>query len=387
MEALLDRVSIMSHAGGDSTINLILQLFGGGGQGAGITANGMATPASVPADGLASISSTTPDDRQLPEVEAVLNRAIDVIRERLREGFPREALTEFEGLLADLPAGSTPYVVFRLKSNIGHCHLQTGDKRSALEWFDMAYDAAPLEPKAMAIKALAMTLRGDFAEAVAFAKQGLAGNPSNEELAATLVESSIHLHDCPDPSTGFSPSLRERERVLVALAIFHRDRDMRPTWWNEARTGSKLFPKNRLLKLFAAEAEIDRVVRMTRNDEYRPLTPDERRSVAEAADTLNGFWRRMKASEVPSREDGLSALSSLSLARRLLEDRSGALTSASELAERTDYVPALMLAVQVALAFDDTEVAARALAKLPTTGFAAFYRGVAAFNRGDWDGA
>lgn len=156
MKALLDRVSITSHAGGDSTINLILQLFGGEGQGGGFTANGMATQASVPADGLASISSTTPDDRQLPEVEAVLNRAIDVIRERLREGYPREALTAFEGLLADLPAGSTPYVVFRLKSNIGHCHLQTGDKTSALEWFDMAYDSAPSEPKAMAIKALAM---------------------------------------------------------------------------------------------------------------------------------------------------------------------------------------------------------------------------------------
>ncbi len=338
-------------------------------------------------DGLASLSSTVSDDRQLPEVEAVLNRAIDVIRDRLREGYPREALAAFEDLLGDLPVGTTPYVVFRLESNIGHCYLQLRDKKTALEWFDTAHAAAPSEPKAMAIKAFAMMVREDFTGAVAFAKESLAGNPESEELAATLVEASVHLSGCSDPSAGFSPSLRQRERVLVALSIFHRDRDMRPTWWNEARTGSKLFPKNRLLRLFAAEAEIDRIVRLARNEVYRPLTPDERLSVAEAADTLDGFWRRMKASEVPSREDGLSALSTLCLAQRLLEDRSGALASASEIAERTDQVPALMLAVQVALAFDDVEVAARALVKLPETGLPGFYRGVAAFSRGDWDEA
>ena len=360
-----------------------------GGQLGGIdlAPDGLASSPAASTDGLASLSSTAPDDRQLPEVEAVLNRAIDVIRDRLREGHPKEALNAFEGLLRDLPVGSTPYVDFRLKSNIGHCHLQLGDKKTALEWFDMAHAAAPLEPKAMATRAFAMMVREDFAEAVAFAKESLAGNPENEELAATLVEASIHLNGCPDPSAGFPPSLRQRERVLVALSIFHRDRDMRPTWWNEARTGSKLFPRNRLLRLFAAEAEIDRILRLARNKDYRPLTSDERMSVAEAADTLDGFWRRMKASEVPSREDGLSALSTLCLAQQLLEDRMGALASASEIADRINQVPALMLAVQVALAFDDINVAARALVKLPETGLPGFYRGVAAFNRGNWDEA
>lgn len=347
----------------------------------------LGTSAAVSTDGLASLSSTSADDRHLSEVEAALSRTIDVIRDRLREGYPSEAQTAFEGMLKDLPAGSTPYVVFRLKSNIGHCRLQLGDKKAALEWFDMAHAAAPSEPKAMATRAFAMMVREDFSGAVALAKDSLAGNAENEELAATLVEASIHIAACPDPAPALSPSLRQRERVLVSLCIFHRDRDMRPIWWDEARTGANLFPRNRLLRLFAAEAEIDRIVRLTRNEDYRPLTEDERSSVKAAAETLDGFWRRMKVSEVPSREDGLSALSTLSLAQRLLEDRVGALKSACELTERTDQESPLLLAAQVALAFEDFSAAARALAKLPATGLAGFYKGVAAFNRGDWDQA
>lgn len=336
--------------------------------------------------GSAAVGST-PDERALSAIEAALNREIDVYRDRLKVGFPKEASERLQEMLGRLPGEATPYILYRIQANIGHCLLQLSDVPGGLTWLEKAVKSAPREPKAIATKAFAHIIRKEFSEAIEFAQHELAVDSNNEDLAAHLIEACIDLDDGTDPEPIIPIVLRERERVLVARCLLYRHRGGQPTWWTVAQLGAKRFPKNHLLKLFAAEAEVDQIARATRNDTYRPLTDHERGILRKAAETLDAIWLRIKASEVPCRDDGLAALSTSMVAHRLLEDGPKAKALASELIETTDYEPTLLIAVQVALAFDDEKIAARGSAKLPSTGDAGFVKGVVELNRANWEDA
>lgn len=321
--------------------------------------------------------------RDLTAVESSLSREIDAYRDLLKAGFPSRASTSLQALLDKLPEGATPYIRFRIKANVGYCLLHLSDNEGALTWLDDAVDSAPTEPKAVATQAFALMVRKDFAGAVRLAKEGLAKDPTNEDLAGHLIEASTHLEGAADPEPLVPVHLLDRERVLIARCLLHRQRENRPAWWRLARHGAKRFPENEMLRLFEAEGVIDEIARATRNEIQRPLTEAERASLRRTAFELEAIWRRIKGSEVPEREDGLAALSTCMVAYRLLEDGPKAVAMAADLVYRSDFEPALIIAVQVALAFDDVAVADVGLAKLPDTGEAGFIKGMAEINRGD----
>ena len=336
--------------------------------------------------GSAAIDSA-PDRRVMTVIETTLNKQVDVYRDRLKAGYPKEAAGRLKEMLATLPAEASPYIVYRIKANIGHSLLQMQDQEGALAWLDEAVLGAPNESKAIATKAFMFIVRKDQAQAAEFAKRELGANPDNEDLAAHLIEACTDLYDGTDPLALIPPALLERERVMVSTCLLHRQRGNQAAWWAVARAGSSRYPGNHLLKLFSAESHVDEIARATRNEIYRPLTTAERVKLSKSADSLGATWTAMKRSEVPLRDDGVAALSTAMVARRLLEEGSTAVALASELIEHTDFEPALVLAVQVALAFDDDAVAARGLAKLPDTGPGGFIKGMVAFNKGEWDDA
>jgi hypothetical protein len=82
------------------------------------------------------------DQRILTVLEQALNPQIDFFRERLRGGYAKEAENGLPRMLAALPGEASPYVIFRIKANIGHCLAQLGDIISALGWFDQAVETA-----------------------------------------------------------------------------------------------------------------------------------------------------------------------------------------------------------------------------------------------------
>lgn len=329
-------------------------------------------------------TSDVRDERVMSAVEDSLAREVDSYCALLKAGFPIQASSQLEALLSKLPAEATPYITFRIKANIGYCYLQRGDKDMALEWFDDAVARIPQEPKAVAVKAFTLLIRGQAQEAAEFATAELSRYPDNEDLAAHLIEAAIHCDDETDPDSKIPAGLRERERVLMARCVYARQRDRRPEWWNMARLGAKRYPSSTVLKLFAAEAIVDQIVRRCRNDTHRPLTEPERGMLREAANELEAIWHGLKRSEVPTRDDGIAALSAAIIARSLLLDREQATTLTRELIERTVDEQALFIAVQMAQVLDNEEIEKAALEKLADTGFSGFLKGFHACCKGDW---
>ncbi len=320
--------------------------------------------------------------------DSPLAKTTNAARELLRSGAPRRAIKMLEGLLKDLPREANARDVFRIKANIGYCHLQLDNRDQALIMLDDAVASAPGDPKTSAVTAFAMTLRGQVEDAVAYAEAGLKTDPDNVELAAQLIESSLQIED--GSVTGILDkipvALRERERVCLAICHLLRLRGG-TNWWAKARASARRFPANAIFVLFAAEADVDEIARTARRDTHRPLTGTERDRLRSAADTLDGIWRGMKGSEVPRRDDGVSALSTAMVAHAILEERESACSSAADLVVHTDHVDLLVNALQVALFFDDNATAGAIAEKLPDDGQAGFLKGVQAFNGGDWSGA
>ena len=314
---------------------------------------------------------------------------VDAARELLRAGFPKRAIAMLEALLDDLPAEVKPLDLFRIRANIGFCYVQLADLRAGLTFIDEAIAAAPGEPKAIAMKVFAAGLRGQNREAVSLARAELVRDPGNVDLAAQLIEVSLPAEgaDLDDVLEAVPLALREKERVCVAICHLHRTRD-ETLWWNKARSAARRFPKNEVLRLFAAEADVDEISRSARRDAHRPLTAVERKTLREAAEHLEAVWRRIRGSEVPQRTDGLSALATAMIARATLEDRDEALALAADLVTNAaDQVGTIVNALQVALLFGDETLADAASAKLPDVGPGAFSKGVRTFNAGDWGGA
>ena len=262
--------------------------------------------------------------------------------------------------------------------------MQLDQKNEAFRWLEEAIETCPQEPRAIALKAYTFIAKEEYEQAVDYALDHLRKSADNDELIAHLIEACISLPEEEYPSSFVPDELKDRERILVARCMFFKHREAHKDWWKIAKHGVHLFPNNRLLRLFANEAVVDRVTREARHDRYRSLTDLERRDLAGAAKVLSKVWKDIKASETPMREDGLSALSSSAVAYRVLDLEDEALAAVSELVEATDFEPALVVALQIAQAFHADDLAIRVMAKLPDRGRAAFVKGTEEFNRGNW---
>ena len=320
----------------------------------------------------------------MSEIDKGLTPAIDANRDLLLAGSARQALNGLLGLLASLPSGASQHLSFRIKANIAHCHLQLGEKDDAYRWFDDAVASDPTEPRAIATQAYVKLVRGDMVGAFDFAKAQLAIDPSNEYLAAHLIEAALFVRDGANPEALIPAALRDRERVLIARCVLYRTRGEEDAWQNLARLGASRFPANATLKLLAAEADVEQIAHVCRGAVYRPISAAERSRLKAAADSLEARWIQLKESEVPARDDCLAALNAAMIARTLLDEREKALSLARDLVARTDDVQGLTMAAQMAQILGDDAIAAMALAKLPDEGPPAFLKAIAAANRRDW---
>ncbi len=334
------------------------------------------------------LGSSTESSRGEGAIGSPMDAQTDLARDLLRAGQPRRAMALLEDLLRALPRDATSLDVFRIKANIGFCQVQLGDLHAGLISIDDAITSSPEEPKAIAVAAFAMSLRGRHEDAVSYARVQLALDPENVDLAAYLIEGSLSLEDADlDQVVAAVPlALREKERVCVALCHLHRTRND-ASWWNKAKAASRRFPKNEILSIFAAEADVDELAGLTRSDNPRPFTDAELVRLQASARFLCDVWRRMKGSEVPGRTDGLSALGSAMIAWAIVGDRIEALALAHDLFHASDQVDVLLNVLQVATVFDDPQLADAVSAKLPADGRGGFGKGVRAFNAGDWTSA
>jgi cellulose synthase operon protein C len=203
-------------------------------------------------------------------LEAALDAEIDGYRDAINDGRPKTALTLLEPLLKRVQHSSSGRVLFRIKANIGYCHLVLNDTARAAHWLSEAYHHAPSEPKAVANYALSMLLQKKKA-----AKEAHSNHPDHKFLIQCAAEAELdELGRCNEFREGrISSSLRQR--MEEAASKLRGLWDQRRQTENPARPDGVAACCNLLVAYYALEktsealAVAKQVMELVPNDETR----------------------------------------------------------------------------------------------------------------------
>lgn len=319
-------------------------------------------------------------------VEAQLDAEIDEYRELANSGKPRTALSLLERLLDRVKPTASGRILFRIKANIGSCWLALGDDHRAATLLEEAYEHEPAEPKAVANKAFSLLLQGRWQEMLAFGKAAMEVDPSNEGVAGYLVQAARFDSTIGEPLDLVPPGLRNSCAVLVGRVDTLRHRELMPAWWEAARQAVAAYPEDRHARQFAADAELDEILRQETVQRTHRLSSGDRDRILKAITVLRGFWDAARTSEGIVRPEDAALCSNLIVAYQLLDTIPAALELARQgLAACPDDMELVKRAALAAIEADDDELVRDLLPRLPPgpdqTVLAFRYHAA----RGDWE--
>lgn len=323
----------------------------------------------------------------LDPLEAYLDQEIDRLRDEARHKDPREALKDFEGLLARLPPRSSGTILFRVKANIAFQHFASDNLEAASRWWLEAYDHAPQDPRAAANKILGLWMGGDPLAAVEFGRSVLQTDSANELAASYIPQAAAMVPEIEDGLAGIPLGLREREPVIGGEIIFLRSRGASKVWHAKARRGLELYPESETLKVCCAYATLDEAVANEEIQRTRIVPEQTRKELETAATVLDAYWRSKPSAFLTRQyDDAVPALAGAMVAYHLLQDREKALILATEIADRKiGEKEVLTNAVYVALDNRKYDLARRLLDVLPDDPDLAFNRGLLLMQLGEDD--
>ena len=130
-----------------------------------------------------------------PEVNSILAEAkldaeIDTYRDMINDRQLEGSLALLKKLLHREEATASGRILFRIKANIGAAHLNLGHEVPATDWLLAAYDHAPMEPKAIANKALAHLLRGEWDEVLRMGRENLTSEAADDSLSSHVIQAA-----------------------------------------------------------------------------------------------------------------------------------------------------------------------------------------------------
>jgi tetratricopeptide (TPR) repeat protein len=329
----------------------------------------------VPGDGTSGASA----------LEAQLDAEINEYRDLANSGKPRTALPLLERLLARVERTASGRILFRIKANIGSCFLALAEDEKAARLLSDAYDHAPTEPKAIANKAFSLLLQGRWQEVLTFGQHALSTDPTNEGVAGYLVQASRFDPSIEDPLVLIPAGLRGTVAVTVGRVDVLRHRGMMPGWWEAARQALAAHPDDRHARQFAADADLDEVLRAETVQRGHLLTPDQRARITAATSVLREQWDAARSSEGVVRPEDAALCSNLVVAYLALDDLPAALELARQgLTAAPEDVELAKRAALAAVEGNDDELVRDLLQRLPAGSDATIlgFRYHAA--RGDW---
>lgn len=265
-----------------------------------------------------------------PGLEVHLDAEIDGYRGLLNEGRPKTALPLLNALLSRMQDKASGRIIFRIKANIGACHLALGHNATGANLLSEAYQHAPTEPKAVANRALALLLKEQWQEAFRFATKELNAAPDNDALAGYLIQAASHDPAIDHPLQLVPAALHETPPVLVAVTHFLRKRNRRPDWYRSARHAALLHPEDKQLQLLAADASLDEILSDEAYKQSGSLTPEQRAQVLNAIDVLAAEWKQAQLRESGILDLHAVTCSNLIVAYRAVGDLPKALATARQ---------------------------------------------------------
>ncbi|NKL05603.1 hypothetical protein GFL39_11665 [Rhizobium leguminosarum bv. viciae] len=252
------------------------------------------------------------------EVDKILDQQVDGYRSILHGGRPVTALPLFEKMLADVEPTGSPRIVFRIKANIGACHLALEEIEKGCSWLLAAYEHAPAEPKAISNRALAYLLAGDFKKVLEIGVEQFAPDIADEALWSHVVQAAAQDGFNGDPMSLVPEHHRQSEGVLVADVHFDRVRGD-DGWRKKAAHAHALFPKSRYARQFFADSYLDQAGKAADSWATGAIPAPLRGHVEAAAETYADLWHEATSGDVAVGSDEFVILANLLVALRLLD--------------------------------------------------------------------
>ncbi len=341
------------------------------------------------ADLKSAITSNAPADTTVAvalAIEKHLDAEIDRYRDADKGGRRKVALAHFTALLDRVKDdGVTGRILFRIKANIGFCHQRLGNEPEGIQWLMEAFDHAPNEPKAIANKAFAQLLQGDWEAVLATGLENFASETADEMLWSNVIQAARFACLAEDPLELVPTKYRDTVGVLLALALYWRARDD-DRWKAMARDFAVRFPDERLARQLGAEADLDDVVGDHGYVDVASMTQNDLAKVKQSSLTLSALWEEVKEEDGRFDDSDIALCGNLVLAYRVQGDYSTAMVVAKELLSIADLDGESLLRVgATAIEAGDYPTVEATLPRLPASPSKNLLSIQMAVTKGDWD--
>ena len=297
--------------------------------------------------------------KDVSSLDTHLDRQINDYRDLIPER-PQTALELLQKLEANLEAGVTMRIKFRVKANMAACELQLEHYAEAATMFMKAYEIGPEELKADAFKVIALTLQGKPAEAVEFGIQSQRRSQNEVSLITAIIEAKKHLILEKNPFNIVPDALADNKEVLFAQINYYRSFNERKQWRDLAIKAYSFHPDDEAIRRYFYEAQLDEIL------EARPSEESLQPKLLSIIDNLEPIWARKKQAENKWDNAHLSLTTNLVISYRLLgkyEKANEILKEAHEAVPDDPYLNELRYVFAVDA--DDSKTADELFSKLP----------------------
>jgi hypothetical protein len=327
--------------------------------------------------------SALPNTKKV-EWHSAIERLIDEYASQREHGQVKVIQALFESLLANQATNLTAHLVYRLKANIAIClHLQ-GMNAKAAELMHEACSYSPEEPRAKANKVLAYLLENKSEQAYRLGLATLKDTPTNETVAAYVLQAARVNQQLPDPHSEFCEEIK-REAIVQAAHIEFLQSKGDIGWRTLARLAFDRHPEERHIRGLAAQSYLDEVVQ---HYNARSMISTNQKSlllINKAQEIFESEWQELKESGRAVRPSDHANLCNLLICQNILKDR----IKASELcryllAHCADDGQSMELVVQSSLDFDLDDIFKNSLPHLKTESLRHKYKFVKNVRDADW---
>lgn len=268
--------------------------------------------------GTSAFSSVPLDETTIgSNIEKALDREIDGYRSILQASKPQTALNLFEQMLSNVEFSASGRILFRIKANIGACHLALEDEVMGCEFLLAAYEHAPDEPKAIANRALALLLQSKFDEVLEIGREQFEQDRADVGLWPHVVQAATQSGFRGEPLSLVPKYYHENQGVLVAVVHYHRIAGERK-WRAMAAHAYGLFSQDRYAKQFYADSILEQVGedenRLIRN----VIPPSLKAPLESAAEIYLSIWKETTDGENAVGHEEQVTLANAFVALRLL---------------------------------------------------------------------
>ena len=262
----------------------------------------------------------------VPEIDKYVDAEINALRDAINDGKAKATLSSLNSLWDRLPDAVSNHLRFRVKANIGHCHLHLGNTGDAIRLLEEAISYDKTSEKAIANSVLLHLLKEAPKQAVEIAipelqKYERLESATYETIAYYYFQAAARIEGFGDPWRHIPEQARHSPGADKGFVEYLRHAEKTPEWWLHARDALQRHPEDEYLQKSVAEADLDEIARQAALHS-KIVGRDERQRLKTVCTVLGSAWSQIEKSDGVRDDEFVAACANYALALHLSgEDR------------------------------------------------------------------